>query len=81
MLQLNDKKKIIILATLILLVVIIILFFVFKKDKLATIKQSPTENPIPVREMTRDEKIDLTIDPNTSAEVYEPEGQYIYKIK
>jgi hypothetical protein len=83
MIQLKGNKKIIILGVA-LLVIIMLILFIFKINKQENIP-SQTQGVVTttqVREMTRDEKIDLKIDPSLSAEVVnEEDGLYIYKIK
>ena len=78
------RKKIIILGTGILVVVIVLIaiFFIGKKNISVKTKTNQNIATSTIREMSRDEKIKVHIDPNVSAEVVNDQnGLYIYRIK
>lgn len=82
MIQLSNRNKIIILLITVLLIVSLLILLIIKNKRPAV---SPTTNNLAtqtVREMTREEKIKVHIDPNLEAEVLnDKDGLYIYRIK
>lgn len=84
MIQLNSRKKIIIFTFIVLALSISIVILVIKNQKVTT--KQPTvnnkENVVQVRDMTRDEKIDVGISPDQEAEVVNDQGGlFIYRLK
>ncbi len=84
MIQLNSRKKIIIFTIVILAISVSVIVLVLKNRK--DISQPPIvnnkENVVQVRDMTRDEKIDVGISPDQEAEVVNDQGGlFIYRLK
>lgn len=85
MIQLSSRKKLIILVSVIVVIIILIIVAVVNNNKettVAPITDTVTSTQPVVRDMTREEKIEVGISPNQEAEVVNDQnGLFIYKLK
>jgi len=84
MIQLSSRKNIIILVSVILITIIfVVILIVLNKKPISPISLNNNQaTSSAVRDMTKEEKIKVHVNPNQSAEVVNDQGGlYIYRIK